>query len=352
MNKTDVIHASPRLIESFKGKSFLSTENVGRPELSELLDLAVQHKHGGIDPGTPLTGKAVGMVFFNPSLRTRTSMTIAIQQLGGVPVPLHVGTDTWTLEFEEGAVMDGDGAEHIKEAAPVLSSYLDAIGVRCFSKLEDYQRDKKEEVLGAFEKYSSVPVINLESSTQHPLQGLGDVMTINERFGTVDQRKVVLAWTYHPRPLPVAVSNSFALAAAQYGMNLTIACPPEYGLDEETMAMVEAKAEANEGSVKVTDNLEEACGGAEVVYAKSWASLPYYGRLEGEAKLRAEYRGWIIDEELMEATASDGVFMHCLPVRRNVVATDGVLDGPRSIVIQQAHNRLHLQKTLLSLMLS
>lgn len=352
MNKRAVLDASPRLTAAFRGKSFLSTAEVGRPELSELIDLAVQHKHGGIDPGTPLTGKAVGLVFFNPSLRTRTSMTIAVQQLGGVPVPLHVGRETWTLEFEEGAVMDGEMAEHIKEAAPVLSSYLDAIGVRCFSTLEDYQRDKKEEVLSAFHKYSSVPIINLESSTQHPLQGLGDVMTINERFGAVDQRKVVLAWAYHPRALPAAVANSFALSAAQYGMNLTIACPPEYQLDDDMMTMVKQRAQENEGSVKVVHDLEEACSGAEVVYAKSWASLHYYGRLQQEAQLRAKYRGWMIDQDLMEKTASNGVFMHCLPVRRNVVATDGVLDGPRSIVIEQANNRLHLQKTLLSLMLS
>ncbi len=345
------VKSFPRtILDAFKGRSFLSTLDFNRPELSELLDLAMQHKHGRIDPGTPLTGKAVGLVFFDPSLRTRTSMTIAIQQLGGVPVPLHVGSETWTLEFREGAVMVGESEEHIREAAPVLSSYLDAIGVRCFSRLQDYEQDKAETVLSAFERYSSVPVINLESSTQHPLQGLGDVLTIREKFGTLDQRDVVLAWVHHPRPLSMSVPNSFSLAATQYGMNLTIACPPEYGLDPEVFKQVEDSAQANGGSVRISHNLEEACKGAEVIYARSWGSLDFYGRLEQEVELRQQYRDWIVDRQLM-SLASRGYLMHCLPVRRNVEVTDEVLDGPRSLVIQQSANRLHLQKTLLSLIL-
>ncbi len=337
-------------VDAFRQRSFLSTGHFKRSDLSYLLDLAVQHKHGRIDPGQPLKGKSVALVFLNPSLRTRTSMTIAVQQLGGVPVPLNVGQEAWALEFEEGAVMDGASVEHVKEAAPVLSSYVDAIGVRCFPLMRDYEQDKAERVLKAFERYATVPIINLESSLHHPMQGLGDVLTIRERFGTVDQRKVVLAWTHHPKALPMAVPNSFALAAVQYGMDLTIACPQGYDLDGEVMAELEAHAQGSGGSLRVSRDLEEGCKGAEVVYAKSWGSLGCYGRPQHEAQLRRGLRHWMVTERLMSRTR-EGVFMHCLPVRRNVVVSDEVLDGPRSIVVEQAANRLHIQKTLLSLIL-
>lgn len=338
------------LLQSLKGRSFLSTADFSRAELSELLDLAVQQKFGRIRLGTPLHNKSVALVFFNPSLRTRTSMTVAIQQLGGVPVLLDVGKGTWAMEFREGVVMDQENSEHIKEAAAVLSNYVDAIGVRCFPRMQDYEEDRTELVLKSFDRYGSVPVINLESATQHPLQGLADVMTIREKFGQVDQRKVVLAWAYHPKPLPMSVPNSFALAAAQYGMNLTIACPPEYQLDSEYMEVLRQQARNSEGSVRVVHDLEEGCRKAEVVYAKSWGGLQFYGRPEEDLKVRAKYRHWMISEEVMDLTRN-GYFMHCLPVRRNVVVSDGVLDGPRSIAIEQSANRLHIQKTLLSLLL-
>jgi N-acetylornithine carbamoyltransferase len=347
---TDFAHAASPLLANLKGRSFLTTSDFSRPELSALLDLAIQHKHGLIDPGLPLTGKSVALVFFNPSLRTRTSMIVAVQQLGGVPVVLDVGSGTWTLEYRDGVVMDGDKAEHVKEAASILSCYGDAIAVRCFPQMKNYEEDKDEAVLGAFQRHSRVPVINLESSMQHPLQGLADVMTIREKFGTVDQRKVVLAWAYHPKPLPVAVPNSFALVAAQYGMDLTIACPPEYQLDPDTMAELERHGEMNQGRVRVVHDLKQGCRGAEIVYAKSWGSLHHYGRLHEELQLRQQYKHWIITEEVMAHTAN-GYFMHCLPVRRNVEVTDDVLDGPRSIVIQQSANQLHVKKTLLSLLL-
>lgn len=349
-NVTTFARAVSPLLANWRGRSFLSTGDFSRPELSELLDLAIQHKHGLIDPGLPLTGKSVALVFFNPSLRTRTSMVVAVQQLGGVPVVLDVGQGTWSLEYREGVVMDGDTTEHIKEAAPVLASYVHAIGVRCFPQMKNYEEDKAEVVLRAFERYSRVPIINLESSTHHPLQALADVMTIKEKFGTVDQRKVVLAWAYHPKPLPMAVPNSFALVTAQYGMHLTIACPPEYQLDPDLMAEVERQAEANQGSVRVVHDLKQACRGAEVVYAKSWGSRHYYGRLDEEVQRRQQYKHWMITDEVMAQT-HNGYFMHCLPVRRNVVVTDDVLDSPRSIVVHQAANRLHIQKTLLSVLL-
>ena len=310
----------------------------------------MQHKYGRIEPGRPLEGKSVALIFMSPSLRTRTSMTIAVHHLGGVAVPLNIDREAWALEFQEGAVMDRDRAEHIKEAAPVLSKYVDAIGVRCFPGMKDYAEDKEDRVLRSFQRFATVPIVNLESSLHHPMQGLGDVLTIRERFGTVDQRRVTLAWTNHPKPLPMAVPNSFCLAAAQYGMNLTIACPPEYTLDDDLMAEARRHAGINGGKVRIVHDLKEGCRGAEAVYAKSWGSLAHYGNAESEARARRGYADWIVTEEVMKETGN-GVFMHCLPVRRNVVVSDEVLDGPRSIVVDQASNRLHIQKTLLSLML-
>jgi len=332
-----------------KGRHFVCTADFTRSELSDLLDVAIQYKTMG--HARPLKGKSIALVFFNPSLRTRTSMETAIYQLGGHPVVLEVGRGTWALEYREGVIMDGDKAEHIKEAARVLSSYVDAIGVRSFAAMDSLEEDKEDPVLRAFQRYSRVQVINLESAMRHPLKAMADVMTIRERFGLVDQRKVVLCWAYHPKALPMAVPNSFALAAAQFGMNLTIACPPEYELDPDLMQVVRQQAEANGSSVRVLHDQREACREAEIVYAKSWGSRHYYGQLGQEIELRQHYRNWIINDEIMSLT-NRGYFMHCLPVRRNVVVTDSVLDSERSLVIAQAENRLHVQKAVLSMIVA
>lgn len=333
---------------TLKGRSFLTTEDFTREELSEVLDLAIQYKTLG--HGRPLQGRSVALLFFDPSLRTRVSMEIAIQQLGGQAVVLDVGKGTWALEYREGVIMDGDRSEHIKEAARVLSRYVAALGVRSFPALRSFEEERHDPVLRSFARYSTVPIINMESAMFHPLQAMADVMTIRETFGLVDQRRVVLCWAYHPKPLPMAVPNSFALIAAQFGMDLTIACPPEYELDPELMERIREHARRNGASVRVLHDRREACRGAEVIYAKSWGSRHYYGRWEEERKVRERYREWIVDEALMRLTAQ-GYFMHCLPVRRNVVVTDAVLDSERSLVIQQAENRLHVQKALLSMLL-
>jgi N-acetylornithine carbamoyltransferase len=340
---------SRRVLSGFRGRSLLSTADFSRQELAELLDLAVHHKTGLRFPGS-LKGKAVALLFFNPSLRTRTSMAVVVQELGGTPVVMDVGRDAWGIEFLDGVVMDGENAEHIKEVGPVLSGYVDAVGVRCYPSMKDYRKDREEIVLSAFERYCSVPIINLESSTQHPLQSLGDVMTIQEKFKTLEGRRVTLAWAYHPKLLPMSVPNSFALIAAQFGMNLTVACPPEYELDPEFMSGVKGCADENGGGVEISHDLNEACDGAEVVYAKSWAGHQFYGRSDQDYAVREKYKDWMITSDLMRRT-SYGFFMHPLPVRRNVVVSDEVLDGSRSIVFDQAENRLHVQKTLLSLLL-
>jgi N-acetylornithine carbamoyltransferase len=193
-----------------------------------------------------------------------------------------------------------------------------------------------------------VPILNLESSRHHPFQALADIMTIKEKLGSFSGSRAVLSWAYHPKPLPMAVPNSFALIAAQFGLDLTIACPPEYDLGEEAMAEIDKAASESGGRVTISRDQSEACRGARVVYAKSWGSKDYYGRPEEDIALRQQYRHWQITEDIMAAT-DDGFFMHCLPVRRNVIVTDGVLDGPKNAAIDEAENRLHVQKAVLSL---
>ncbi len=331
-----------------KGRSFLSTGDLSSVELRRFLDAALAAKQaGGKGLGQPLAGKSVGLVFFNPSLRTRVSMTVAIHQLGGLSVPLEIGAGTWDLEHREGVVMDGLKVEHVKEAVPVLCQYVDAIGIRCFPGLKSLADDRLDPVLQAFAKYATVPVINLESAMYHPCQALADMLTIQETFGGFQGRKVSLVWANHPKALPLAVPQSFALAAAQCGVDLTVAAPKEYMLSDDTLAHLGETALAAGGSLQAVYDRAGAFDGAQVIYAKSWSSPQLYGNTEADLKLRQNYRHWQVTDAEMKQT-EDGVFMHCLPVRRNVVVSDEVLDGPQSIVVRQAANRLHAQKALLA----
>jgi N-acetylornithine carbamoyltransferase len=288
-----------------------------------------------------LNGKSVALVFFNPSLRTRASMQVGIYELGGNAVVLEPGGTSWTLEHREGAVMDSDKTEHVAEFVRVLERYCVAIGVRTFAALKDWQEERTDPILNAFAKYASVPIINLESAMHHPCQSLADMLTIRERFGAA-RKRVVLTWAWHPKPLPMAVPNSFALAAAQMGHDLVIAHPPGYDLDEELIETLGAT---------VTNDIDEAFEGADVIYAKSWGSKLFYGNTDQDIATRAQYRSkWIVDEEKMSRT-NDAIFMHCLPVRRNVIVTDSVIDSPASVVIDEAENRLHVQKAILAKLL-
>ena len=333
---------------SLKGRDFLNTADFTRDELDAMITLASKIKAGDYRE-RPLNGKSVALVFFNPSLRTRASMDIAIYDLGGNAVTLDVGKGTWSLEHRDAVVMDSDKTEHIKEAARVLSRYVSGIGVRAFPDMQNYDDEMREPIIRGFAEHSDVPVFNLESSRHHPFQALADVMTIREKLGSLDHQRVVLSWAFHPKPLPMAVPNSFALIAAQFGLDLTIACPPEYDLGDEAMAEIHAGAETSGGRVRLSRGYREACAGARIVYAKSWGAKHFYGRAEEDIELRQRYRDWRIDEGVMASTYG-GWFMHCLPVRRNVVVTDGVLDGPRNAAIDEAENRLHVQKAVLATM--
>ncbi len=326
-------------------RSFLKTSDFTRDEIERLIAAAFDLKAGRNLSGD-LAGKSIALVFFNPSLRTRASMQVGIYELGGNPVVLEPGGTSWTLEHRAGAVMDSDKTEHVAEFVRVLGRYCVAIGVRTFAALKDWQAERADPILNAFARYSAVPVLNLESAMHHPCQALADMMTIREKLGP-GRNRVLLTWAWHPKCLPMAVPNSFALASAQMGHDLVIAHPPGYELDDELVRAVDDQAAAAGGSVTVTHDVDAAFDGAQVVYAKSWGSRNFYGESEKDLAEREQYRGsWIVDEAKMART-SDGIFMHCLPVRRNVIVTDAVIDSPASVVIDEAENRLHIQKAVM-----
>lgn len=325
--------------------NFLSTTDVVRHELDRLIESALKFKSGA-DKSKALAGRSVALVFFNPSLRTRASMQVGIYELGGNAVVLEPGGTSWTLEHREGAVMDSGKTEHVAEFVRVLGRYCVAIGVRTFAALEDWERERVDPILNAFAKYSEVPIINLESAMHHPCQAMADMMTIREKLGA-GRKKVLLTWAWHPKPLPMAVPNSFALAAAQMGHDLVIAHPRGYELDDELMGEIKKLTGAGGGSFSIENDVAKAFDGVDVVYAKSWGSRNFYGAPEKDLAERAPYRGqWIVDEANMARTNS-AIFMHCLPVRRNVIVTDGVIDSPASVVIDEAENRLHVQKAIM-----
>lgn len=328
----------------------LSTGQLSKQELIELIESAQRFKSGA-DQAKPLAGQSVALVFFNPSLRTRASMQVGIYELGGNAVVLEPGGTSWTLEHREHAVMDADKTEHVAEFVRVLGRYCVAIGVRTFAALKNWQEERLDPILEAFAKYSEVPIINLESAMHHPCQAMADMMTIREKLGE-GRKRVLLTWAWHPKPLPMAVPNSFALAAAQMGHDLIIAHPNGYELDDELMEGIRQSAAAADGSVTVTNDVDAAFDKVEVVYAKSWGARKFYGALDKDIDERAQYRGkWLVDEAKMART-NNGIFMHCLPVRRNVIVTDGVIDSAQSVVIDEAENRLHVQKSIMNQLLT
>ena len=331
-------------------KHFLTTGDYSHDELGRLIDSSLQFKHKSV-PSELLAGRSVALVFFNPSLRTRASMQVGIYELGGNAVVLEPGGTSWTLEHRDGAVMDGDKTEHVAEFVRVLGRYCAAIGVRTFAQLKNWEEERTDPVLNAFAKYSQVPILNLESAMYHPCQAMADMMTIREKLGAGGKR-VALTWAWHPKPLPMAVPNSFALAAAQMGHEMVIAHPEGYELDDELMQTISRQAAEAGGSIEVTNDVDAAFDGTEVIYAKSWGSRQFYGTPEKDVAHRAQYRErWIVNEPKMARTKS-AIFMHCLPVRRNVIVTDGVIDSPASVVIDEAENRLHVQKAIISKVLS
>jgi N-acetylornithine carbamoyltransferase len=311
------------------------------------LEGALRHFRAGKTWTQPARGRSIALMFFNPSLRTRASMELAAVQLGAYPTTITPGQGTWQFAFGDGVVMDGPEAEHIREAVGVLSRYYDALGVRLFASGTDYEADRSERMLHTIVKAATVPVINLESAFYHPCQALADAATIRQHFGDdLRGRRFVLTWAHHPKALPMAVPNSALLMAARIGLEVEVARPDGYALDPGVMAQARAYAEQHGTHIIETTDQATALEGADIVYAKAWGGPMAYAEPEREAVLRKRLRDWRVTEAHMART-NDGVFMHCLPVRRNVVVDDAVLDGPRSIHLLQAEFRLHAQKAIL-----
>ncbi|MGB0513546.1 MAG: N-acetylornithine carbamoyltransferase [Wenzhouxiangellaceae bacterium] len=325
-------------------KHFLSTVDYTRAELQTLLDGAAELR---ADPvSRALAGKTIALLFLNPSLRTRSSFEIGAFQLGAHAVVLEPGKTAWGIEFEDGVVMDSDAEEHIREVAGVLSRYCDAIGLRAFPLFRDWSVDRQDRVIRALATHSRVPVINMETIV-HPCQELALMRTLQDHLGRPDNRKFLLTWTWHPRPLNTAVANSALLIASKFGMDVTLLIPDQrYRLDPQFMDAAAASAAEVGGSLDVTNDIEQAYRGADWVYAKSWGALPMYGRPDEEAELRAPYRHFMVDEQKMALTAN-ARFSHCLPLRRNIKATDEVMDADYCVALDEAENRLHVQKALM-----
>jgi len=329
-------------------KHFLTTQDWTRPALQALIDQAADLRLNPINQG--LRGKAIALLFLNPSLRTRSSFEIGIFQMGGHAVVLEPGKAAWGIEFEPGVVMDGQAEEHISEVAGVLSRYCDAIALRAFPLFQDWEMDRQDRVIRSLAKHASVPVINMETIV-HPCQELAMMRTIQDHLGAPAGprygKKFVLTWTWHPKPLNTAVANSALLMATKFGLDTTLLIPQQdYLLDSQFMDAAKEHATQTGASFEVTTDIEKAYEGADFVYAKSWGALPLYGKIEQEAKRRAPFQHFIVDEQKMSLT-NNARFSHCLPLRRNVKATDGVMDADYCVAIDEAENRLHVQKAMM-----
>ena len=313
-------------------KHFTSMKQLG--DLKEALAEAAYVKANPFADQALGRNKTVLLVFFNNSLRTRLSTQKAALNLGMNPIVLDVNQGAWKLETGRGVVMDGDKSEHILEAIPVMGSMCDMIGVRSFARFESRDDDYNEVILNQFIQYSGKPVFSMEAAIRHPLQTFADIITIEE-YKTKPRPKVVMTWAPHPRALPQAVPNSFAEGMSMTDYDFVIANPEGYDLAPEFV-----------GNAKVTHNQDEALEGADFVYAKNWA--PYRADIYG--KVVNYDMGWTVSKEKMALT-NDAFFMHCLPVRRNMIVTDDVIESPRSLVIPEAANRVVSAQTVLKMLL-
>jgi N-acetylornithine carbamoyltransferase len=290
-----------------------------------------------------IANKTLGMLFFNPSLRTRVSFELAMQKFGGHAILLAAGGDTWTLEFDENAVMNGKTVEHVKDASKVLGRYVDALAIRSFGALKSLEEDLQENVLRSFERFSDVPVISMESACEHPAQALADMMTMRERHGN-ERVKFVLSWAPHIKALPMAVPHSALLAAAHLGHDVVIAHPEGFDLAPKFLDHATEVATQFGGSVSHTHNQSDALYGATVVYAKNWAPSSAYGDQPLLDKMLSEHTDWLMTGDKIKNAKT---LLHCLPVRRNLEVSDDALDSPQSAIYDEAENRMWAQTALL-----
>ncbi|HEU4573496.1 MAG TPA: acetylornithine carbamoyltransferase [Chitinophagaceae bacterium] len=318
-------------------KNFISVADV--PDIDGLVQKALDYKRFPLKDKTLGAGKRVGCLFLNPSMRTRLSTQIAAQNLGMEPIIFNVGNEGWALEFEEEAIMSGNTVEHVKDAAPVFGKYFDILAIRTFPSLKNRDDDYSELYIKQFIKYAGIPVVSLESATLHPLQSLTDIITISESLGnnasSKKKPKIVLTWAPHVKALPQCVANSFAQWVNAWGKaDFVITHPEDYELKEEF----------TKGAI-ITTNQQEALKDADFVYVKNWSTYEDYG------KIYCYDAGWMLTNEKLKLT-NNAKIMHCLPVRRNVELSDEILDGPNSLVTQEAGNRVWAAQAVLSTILA
>ena len=314
-------------------KNFISVHDV--PDINTLVKKALDFKNDPFSSKNLGTNKRIGLLFLNPSMRTRLSTQIAAQNLGVEAIVFNISHEGWTLEFEEEAIMSGTTVEHVKDAAPVFGKYFDILGIRTFPSLNNREDDYSELYIKQFIKYAGIPIISLESATLHPLQSLTDIITIKEYFSEKRKPKIVLTWAPHVKPLPQCVANSFAQWVNAWGeADFVITHPEEYELDKKFTK-----------GATITHDQDEALKDADFVYVKNWSTYEDYG------KIYCNDPGWMLTKKKLKLTNKAKV-MHCLPVRRNVELSDEILDSKHSIVTQQAANRVWAAQAVLSEILS
>lgn len=310
-------------------KNFITVQDVDN--INALIANALQYKDQPFSDRHLGDDKRIGLLFFNPSLRTRLSTQVAARNLGMEPILFNVDKEGWALEFEDGAIMSGSTVEHVKDAAPVLGLYFDILCIRTFPSLKNKEEDYSEQVINAFLQYAKVPVVSLESATLHPLQSLTDIVTIRETFTASRRPKVVLTWAPHVKPLPQCVANSFAQWINAWGeADFVITHPEDYELDEQFT-----------NGVEIIHDQDAAIKDADYLYVKNWSTFRDYG------KIYSNDPGWMLTEKKLAITNNAKV-MHCLPVRRNVELSDEVLDSSSSLVTRQAGNRVWAAQAVLA----
>ncbi len=310
-------------------KQFISVHDVS--DIDALVQQALSYKADPFKDKTLGANQRIGCLFLNPSMRTRLSTQIAAQNLGMEAIVFNVGQEGWALEFEEEAIMSGKTVEHVKDAAPIMGKYFDILAIRTFPSLKNKEDDYSELYIKQFIKYAGIPVVSLESATLHPLQSLTDVITITESFKEKRKPKIVLTWAPHVKPLPQCVANSFSQWINAWGKaDFVITHPEDYELDEQFTK-----------GATITTNQDEALKDADFVYVKNWSTYQDYG------KIYCNDPDWMLTNEKLQLTNNAKV-MHCLPVRRNVELSDEILDGPNSLVTQEASNRVWAAQAVLS----
>ena len=299
-----------------------------------------------------LQGKVLALLFLSPSLRTLTSFQAAMVRLGGSSFVVSPGMSIHGLEYRNGIVMDGAAAEHIREAVPVIASYGHAMGIRAFADRHSLEQDLSDRQFRELAALVDVPLINMESTANHPCQSLADWKTLDELRIPEAGGRFVLSWVYHPKPLPFSVPAAILQMASMRGMNVVVLRPPGFELPESIMSKAREAAQRTGGTITETSDRREAMEGAHVIYAKSWSSVSYYENRPADEALRREHMNWCVSEAWFENARPDCKFMHCLPARRGVEVDDSILDGPRSVVIKEARNRMVAQMAVLYRMLA